>query len=126
VNRADWLRERIEAACGDLIRHRIREHSDPSARLGNLDEGSDKAKKPPGIPPPEAGKILREYKEKHYAEWTDSPLPALDGRTPREAVRTKEGKSRVDLLLKECENHEARLPKDEQFDFSSIRKKLGL
>jgi len=126
VNRADRLRERIEAVCRNLIRHRIREHSDPSVGLGDHDEGFDEEKNSLRIPSPEAGKILREYKEKHYTDWTDSSLPALEGRTPREAVRTKEGKSQVDLLLKECENHEARLPKDEQFDFSIIRKELGL
>ena len=104
----------------------MREHSDPLARLKMGDVGSGQEKQPSGIPPHEANRILREFKEKHYTEWIDYPLPALDGETPREAVRTKEDRGRVDLLLKKCENSEARSPAEEQFDFTGIRKKLGL
>ncbi|MGH7821262.1 MAG: antitoxin Xre/MbcA/ParS toxin-binding domain-containing protein, partial [Candidatus Binatia bacterium] len=48
------------------------------------------------------GQVLR--------RWIDEPLPALDGDTPREAARTKAGRNRVDTLLKEMQNFEARLP----------------
>ncbi|MBW2063943.1 MAG: hypothetical protein JRJ03_03300 [Deltaproteobacteria bacterium] len=126
VKRADLLRERIEAACGDLIHHRIREHSDPLASLRAHENRPDANSEFSEIPPVEAGRIAREFKEKHYAEWADSPLPGLGGKTPREMIQTKDGKGLVDLLLRELENHEARLPKDEQFDFSGIRRDLGL
>ena len=66
------------------------------------------------------------WKERHYAGWLDLPLPALCGMTPREAVRTKEGKDRVDVLLKDLENHECRLPEEERFSFSGMRRELGL
>ena len=78
------------------------------------------------IPPSEAGRLVREFKESHYAGWVDLPIPALGGETPREAVRTKEGKRQVDLLLKELENSESRLPEEERFDFTGLRKRLGL
>jgi hypothetical protein len=65
-------------------------------------------------------------KAKHYADWVDVPLPALRGKTPREAVGTKAGKEQVDLLLRDCEYHESRLSEAERFDFSSIRHELGL
>ena len=69
--------------------------------------------------------MLREVKERHYADWADQPLPALGDKTPRQAVRTKTGRDQVDLLLKVFENHEARLPMSQQADFSSLRKALG-
>ena len=49
VPRADALRERIETACGDAIRHRAREHSDPFAMMDGLlagGAGKPRARKP--------------------------------------------------------------------------------
>jgi hypothetical protein len=120
--RADALRKRVEAACGTKIRHRAREHTDPQ---------SSRAPRPPGeqapeAPPPELEKAMREYKERHYAEWLDHPLPALGGKTPREAVRTKSGRTAVDLLLKDMENHEQRLPAGPRYDFGKVRRALRL
>ncbi len=77
-------------------------------------------------PPLEAVEALLEYKRRHYDDWADHPLPALSGRTPREAVGTREGRQRVDALLKHMENLEARSPLGQAFDFSSLRSSLGL
>jgi hypothetical protein len=35
--------------------------------------------------------LLLNLKTEHYERWVDEPLPALDGRTPREAARPKPG-----------------------------------
>ncbi len=126
VRRADRLRAQIEKACGEQVRHRMREHSDPAGLLKHGGASSPGAEQPGLIPPEEAARLVREFKEKHYADWVDQPLPALDGMTPAEAVRSKEGKRRVDVLLKEMENHEYRMPEEERFDFSGIRRTLGL
>ena len=119
VERADALRARIEAACGDDIRHRAREHADPTSDAAPFP--------PPGSAPavPVPDEILHELKRRHYADWPDHPLPALDGMTPREAVRTADGRAAVDNLLKEMENQEQRAP-GAAFDFSALRRALGL
>ena len=118
--RADTLRERIEAACGSRVRHRAREHSDPLALL-------KRAGKPRPAPPasPEEEGVVAEYKARHYADWADRPLPALNDRTPRECVRTAAGRRAVDLLLKDMEHREHRGP-GRPFDFSTIRRDIGL
>lgn len=126
VRRADRLRAQIEEACGELVRHRTREHSDPSALLKHRGARRTRDEQPPLIPPEDAARLAREFKERHYAGWVDLPIPALGGMTPREGVRTKEGKNRVDLLLKDMENRQNRMPEEERFDFSGLRKKLGL
>jgi len=126
IRRADRLRAQVEEACGELIRHRTREHSDPSALLKHGEAPRPRDEQPSLITPEEAGRVVREFKERHYAGWLDLPLPALVGMTPREAVRTKEGKDRVDVLLKDMENHECRRPEKERFSFSGMRKELGL
>jgi hypothetical protein len=56
----------------------------------------------------------------------DTGLPVLKGKSPRQAVRTKAGRHEVDVLLKEMENAEARLPVAERMDFSGLRSELGL
>ncbi len=78
------------------------------------------------IPAEVKARLHREFKERHYSSWLDEPLPALDGKTPREAARTKAIRPRLDVLLKEMENHEARCPEAERFDFSRTRRDLGL
>jgi hypothetical protein len=120
--RADALRRRIETACGDRIRHRVREHTDPvSPKAAHTlgDASSETAS-------PEADRILLDYKERHYADWIDQPLPALGGKTPREMARSARGRPAVDVLLKHMENHERRSGGDAAFDFRKIRRELKL
>src|SRR2546425_1013012 len=60
------------------------------------------------------------------SRWIDQPLPALRGATPLQAVRTSRGRKQVELLLKELENGESRLPQGERFYVSVLRSRLGL
>jgi hypothetical protein len=123
VRRADALRLRVEAACGARLRYRAREHADPQSPRVQAAHGRAPAEP---LESPEATALLRAYKERHYAGWLDQPLPALRGQTPRAAVRTKAGRERVDVLLKELENHESLLEAGARFDFSRLRAALSL
>lgn len=126
VARADILRVQLERACGELIRHRAREHADPLS-IALQDEFDDAPDFATGdIPPDLAQAIARQFSERHYREWPDYPLPALDGKTPREAVAAKRGREQVDLILQDMEHAEARKPAAERFDFASVRRDLGL
>lgn len=120
VTRADALRTRIEKACGSWICHRAREHTDPQVLL--------KDRKEPPAPPapgsPEADAVA-EFKKRHYARWIDQPLPALQGRTPRDAARTAAGRAELELLLKQMEHMENHSPSS-PFDFSALRRQLRL
>ncbi len=125
INRADAMRASLESSLGPLIRHRAREHSDPRASMKD-GHGAPAAPPPPAPASDEMDRVVREFKAKHYADWVDHPLPALDGLTARAAVRTKLGRQQVDLLLKEIEHRESRLPAGQRFDFGAIRRELGL
>ncbi|MFQ5418299.1 MAG: hypothetical protein ACE5FL_14835, partial [Myxococcota bacterium] len=70
--------------------------------------------------------LLLELKRRHYAEWPDQIIPALGDRSPREAVRTAQGRGAVDVLLKDMENRERRLEGADAFDFGALRRELGL
>jgi len=123
--RADALRSSVEAACGPRIRHRAREHADPLSKPAR--EAASRAPAAPREPlSPELTEALRELKGRHYADWPDHPLPALNGRTPRQAARTAAGRAAVDALLKDMEHHEHRLADGAPFDFSVLRRELGL
>ncbi|MDQ7088167.1 MAG: DUF2384 domain-containing protein [Acidobacteriota bacterium] len=123
--RADDLRKRVERACGDLLQHRAREHSDPIAEFQRKAQSGAPPQAPVELGSSEMHEMMLAVKQQHYANWTEEPLPALAGRTPRQAAQTEAGRRELDLLLKEMENMERRAPTP-GYDFSEIRRKLGL
>jgi hypothetical protein len=52
---------------------------------------------------PEVQAALRETLRRHYRSWPDEQLPALGGRTPREAVQDADGREAVQALLRQFE-----------------------
>lgn len=120
LERADALRARVEKACGGLLRHRARAHEDP---LSQRHAAAPRARAPQ---PPEAVQLELELKARHYAEWLDQPVPALSGKTPREAATTAQGRAALDLLLKEAEQHEAAADPAAAYDVTQLRRELGL
>jgi len=64
----------------------------------------------------------------HYAKWPDTPLPALDRKTARQAVKTEAGRRAVVELIRMMENGEERKRKlgHGAFDFTPLRRTLGL
>ncbi|MGH7295118.1 MAG: hypothetical protein ACRELB_09305 [Polyangiaceae bacterium] len=65
-------------------------------------------------------------RQPRIAAWPDTALPALGGRTPREAAGSSRHRAKLDVLLKELENHEARQPEGERFDMAMLRTELGM
>ncbi len=80
---------------------------------------------PRGTSPQEEA-LLLEAKEAHYRDWADTPLPALGGKTPRAAMRSKASREKLDLLLRDMENYESHLPAARRFDVTRLRRELGL
>ena len=54
------------------------------------------------------------------------PIPALGGKTPRQAARSRAGRKDLDLLLRHIEHGESAQPEGSRFDVSAIRDELGL
>src|ERR1035438_302412 len=80
------------------------------------------------IPTEVERELMLRMKAQHYARWPDDPLPALGGKTARQAVKTASGRNAVLDLIRDMEHHEAREAKAGQpaFDFTPLRKTLGL
>ena len=52
---------------------------------------------------PEIREHLGEMFSKHWETWVDESIPALGGRTPRDAVTTADGREAVEALLQDAE-----------------------
>ncbi|RLB46939.1 MAG: hypothetical protein DRJ42_26550 [Deltaproteobacteria bacterium] len=129
IERADHARAAVEGALGRLVAFVARSHEDPTSTAAGLGvpAGLPEGALPPSLEDPELMlDAPRTMKAQHYARWPDDPLPALGGRTAREAVRTKDGRKKVDVLLREMELHDGSLPEAERFDFAALRRELGL
>ena len=66
--------------------------------------------------------------DKHYKNWLDYRIPTLGDKTPRESVKTKSGRKKVEDLLRTIEYTEQGKKEKGQFayDFSWMRKELGM
>jgi len=87
-----------------------------------------KAEREPSLPPEVERELLSKVKREHYEHCAEERLPALDGRTPREAARSKTGRRALEDLLRTMENNEQRAGREGNvaFDFSVVRKNLGM
>jgi len=118
VSRADLIRERIERACGPLVSAGARSHTDPAS--------AQREPRAARIPTPNEQAVIREMKERHYAQWLNDAIPALGGKTPREAGRTKGGRERLTMILDEIEITESHVPEGARFNVLKLRRALGL
>ncbi|MEO9516408.1 MAG: hypothetical protein ABJH45_21350 [Paracoccaceae bacterium] len=80
------------------------------------------------IPPEIARQIIQEHMDRHYRETLDAPIPALGGKSPRQAARSKAGRAKVVDWLKMLENNSAKHRNDaiEDYDFEWMWAELGL
>jgi hypothetical protein len=77
---------------------------------------------------PEVQAKLAEMMRDHWRGWVNIPLPALNGKTPMEAVRNPDGKEQVQALLqqfeRDMESHgQAGIARE---DLDLLRERLGL
>lgn len=78
--------------------------------------------------PPEVEQEIARINEEQHNRWVDESVPALGGKTPREAVKTKNGRKKVEELLKQFENIEERHRRAGKpwYDVNRLRKMMGL
>jgi len=76
---------------------------------------------------PEVQKLLKDTMAKHWATWPDTPIPALRGMTPRQAVKDRQGRELLESLLLEFDAQSETQP-DEflKVDVDELRKSLGI
>ena len=71
--------------------------ADASAQKRSIDIGSDENKNL--MQHPEVLQQIGEMVTAHWKDWIDQKIPALEGKTPRQSVKTSDGRESVDALL---------------------------
>jgi len=83
-----------------------------------------------GLSMEEEEQLKEQFFDRHYREWIDSPLPALKGKTPRAAAKTKTGLQHVIDLIKDMVNAELRAvkqgSKSSPYNFDWLFAELGI
>jgi len=122
--RLDGIQEHLDERLRGLVRYLGRDRLDPEEPALRSLEGDDG----PPIDLAEVNRAILAWKTQHYATWPDIPLPALDGLTPREAARDKRRKvyRQLDIVLREIEQGESRMPFEQRYDVGILRRELGL
>ena len=130
VTRMNRGKEMLHAALGELIGTGLTSLTSVEETLRQSRETAPtKSSAKDEVPPEIAAGIMREFSDRHYRAWIGTPLPALDGRSPRQAVRTKRGRDEVVALLKKVENMEARRSRESgqpPYDFAWLWQELGV
>ena len=127
AQRAEKVEAIMTEACGDLLKRplttiRTLEQMRSEHRSDRPQEAADE------IPPEIARQIMRDHLDKHYRETLDAPIPALGGKSPRQAVRTEAGRAKLIDWLKLLENRSARRGDGPiaEYDFGWMWTELGL
>lgn len=105
---ADQGRPWFEALGGTAVQFVSRELADPKGVLSNRLAGHQRTAKAAGptLPPEVMAEAIEQAIHRMYANWADEPIPALDGKTPRQAIETPAGLERVKGLLRGYEASE--------------------
>jgi hypothetical protein len=107
AQRAKALRREIDARLGEAGRFKVDEIQDFDAMMSRHTAGSAES-----IPSSEHEELMQhpevqaqvaEMFSRHWQSWVDQEIPALGGKTPREAVKTTDGREAVEALLKDAE-----------------------
>ncbi len=119
---ADQGRKWFDKLAGDVVEYTGREISDPIGMMNNMPLGKAKKTAPsstlPGkslsskvkgnvdLHPDIIANLIEQRIHHFYANWSNEPIPALDGKTPREAITTASGLERVKGLIRSYEEGE--------------------
>jgi hypothetical protein len=112
---------------GNLVRHRSDVVQDPMVAM---EEHKQRRPEPDRdrneIPPEVMAMAVNELMNRQMKHWLDDHIPALGGKTPRQAARTKAGRQQVIDLLHGQENLTHSSPGGKDYDFTWLYRELGL
>jgi hypothetical protein len=75
---------------------------------------------------PEVQAALQEHLRRHFESWIDQEIPALGGRTPRQAMQDPDGRELVEALVLQAERHGRSMqPPMDQSIIRDLRARLG-
>lgn len=76
---------------------------------------------------PEIQEVLTQKTQAHWADWLTHPLPALNGKTPKQAVKSHKGREQLEALLLDFEGQNLSAPENLMNpDTDWLRQQLGM
>jgi len=121
-------KRRLQTLLGGYVTFKLDTLQSPEALRDQAAKEARQEKIPETPLPTESERrVVESMLRNHYERWIDEPLPALDGKTPRQAAATAEGRARVEDLIRSIENREARkrLNQEISIDPSFLRQRLS-
>ena len=99
---ADEGRPWFEALADAAVAFAGRVLSDPKGLMKNMSPGKTGSRPPTAhdLPPDVIADAIEQALRRSYGNWCDEAIPALDNRTPRQAIKTPAGLERVKGLLR--------------------------
>lgn len=132
AERAETLRQFVALSLGESARLRATEIQSVEKVLEDAPAaapfmgGAATFPEGPGVPEALIAAVSQ-YLEGHYRNWIDEAIPALDGRTPRAAMRDPDGPEQVEALVRDIERSSTRMrPPPDPTVFRRLRESLGL
>ncbi len=129
--RAKTIKKKIETALASNVRFKTKVIEPVEANIDRPSTQSQPRSK--SIPmdqlPPDARVAFKKMADAHWAEWFDAKIPALNGKTPKEAAQSKEGRELLEALLNTYEQRNSvDVDSTNLFkpDIESLRLTLGL
>lgn len=103
----------FDALAGESVKFQLREVSDPKGMLSrpgaNVSSADQSRAMPAGLTPEMMAEAIEAVIKRSYANWADEPIPHLQNRTPRQAIKDATGLERVKGLLRSYEDGEAQM-----------------
>jgi len=126
--RHERAKKLLSSLAGRAVQHLRDEFTTQQEMKRRAQEEPRPAEPASEIPPEVRQQVITKFMERHFAAWPDTKLPALGGKTPREAVKTAAGRRKVSALLRDFQNSEEHKRRDGEpyYDITRLRAELGL
>jgi uncharacterized protein (DUF2384 family) len=109
VERAERGRSWLAEVLSSLVKAPLTAMQTPEQAMAeHAATGNDHPPPEPPLSPEEMAALLHEVEDRHYREILSQPIPMLDGKSPKQAARSKAGRRKVVERLKYLENSTAR------------------
>jgi hypothetical protein len=131
--RAKALRSEIAVRLGDHAHFKVDEIRDVEAMMNEVEAGrshrQNSADQDELMQHPEVREKISAMICKHWESWVNQKIPALGGKTPKQAVKSKDGREAVEALLRDAERNPHQDPLTREANRNGtrrVRELLGL
>ena len=128
AQRAKKIQKEIEKRLGSAGKFRLDVISDLEVMM-NEEAGNEPMTEEELMDSPEIQQHIAQMLETHWYGWVDQKLPALGDKTPKQAVRTADGREAVEALLLDAEKLARKDPIRSSFEMdfiADVRRRLKL